>query len=478
MEKSVNVDAFAARFMGLQIDLPQLGTVVLGAALRIGQETAVFYTDRPDVVVKIFDLDCGVEDEISYGPHVAFQLEVANFEEIGALQSLRRAIPAYHGSGIDYERKYAFVAMEFLNGQDLQEWCDEATRDGMDDAWVDTFRSTVFETFAILERFHENHIVVIDFKPENVLRLSSGSIRFVDMGAFFTPRYLGKTKEYMYSATPDYAELLIDSSNIESGVPLTQASDIFAAGVALFEMVTRESRLTIDPGTADAIRANPSAYLFRESQIRDVWQSYPHLQGRLPLVETQLNERRLLFGEFWHVLRAYLANQVEGWEGSDSASQDAMLMDTGTDFIREHLPQSLHWLAAPVAQATVLRRLRIGSVSELKAMMGTSIDDEIRADLQSHNLFVQYLSDQGALGDFLESLNQWDVRRHDTSGHWSIHAHACAVFLADHEDFSYVVKAEMDFEGHQYYQLAGHDTAFETPTPLAELHDAAMSWVL
>jgi len=477
MDEIMQQGVTESRFSGLQIDLPESGSVTLGNALRLASETAIFLTDRPEIVIKIFDLECGMEEEVSYGPYVSFQLEVANFEEISSLGTLQNFIPVYYGSGLEFERKFAWVAMEFLNGKDLQEWCDDGAGEGCSEAWVAEFRRAIYETFSIMEQFHANGIVLIDFKPENVVRLSDGNIKFVDMGAFFTPRHFGKTKEYMYSATPDYAELLIDSSNIQSGVPLTQASDIFAAGVALFEMVTKESRLSIDDETAASIKADPTAYLFRETQIRDVWQSYPHLEGALPLVETQLEERRLLFAEFWHVLRGYMAEEVEDWESIEPDTQDSMLMDTGMNFIRDHLPAPMQWLAEPVAHATVLRRLRYGSMAELKAFMGNPISEAVREDLEIHNQFVQYLRDQGELGDFLDRLNEWDVRKHDLSGHWAVSAMAGCHFLADHEDYSYVIKAEMDDAGHQYYRLSGENPD-EIPVTMMELKDSRMVWVL
>lgn len=477
MDASIQQGFTESRFSGLQIELPEMGPVILDNALRMASETAIFLTSRPEIAVKVFDLECGVEEEVSYGPYVSFQLEVANFEEIGSLGTLKSAIPHFYASGLEFERKFAWVAMEFLNGKDLQEWCDDATSEGYSDLWVAEFRQAIYETFSIIERFHENRIVLIDFKPENVVRLPNGNIKFVDMGAFFTPRHYGKTKEYMYSATPDYAELLIDSSNIQSGVPLTQASDIFAAGVALFEMVTKESRLTIDDETAASIKADPAAYLFRETQIRDVWQSYPHLEGILPLVETQLEERCLLFAEFWHVLRGYMAEEIEDWESIEPDTQDSMLMETGMNFIRDHLPERMHWLAQPIAYATVLRRLRYESMSELKNFMGKPISEAVREDLEANNQFVQYLRDQGELGDFLDGLNEWEVREHDLSGHWAISAMAGCHFLADHEDYSYVIKAEMDDEGHQYYRLSGED-ANESPITMMALKDSRMGWVL
>src|SRR2546427_2612945 len=46
----------------------------------------------------------------------------------------------------------------------------------------------------------------------------------------------------LFRSTPDYAELLIDAPNVQAGVPPTEASDIFSAGVALFEMATGADR--------------------------------------------------------------------------------------------------------------------------------------------------------------------------------------------------------------------------------------------
>ena len=471
--------ALGERYTGRQLQLAKFGTVVLGKALRASSETAVYLTDHPEVVVKVFDLDCGLEDEFSYGPYVEYQLELANFEEIQSLDSVRPLVPAFYGADIVYEQRFAYVGMEFLVGQDLQEWCDAALKGsdvGLD--WVEDFHRTIFETFETLERFHQNRIVVIDFKPENVIRLSDGRIRFVDMGAFFTPRHLGKTKEYLYSATPDYAELMIDSSNVESGIPLTEASDIFAAGVALFEMVTGQSRLTIAPETADAVLSDPGIFLFRDSQIKDVWKAYPHLEAVLPLVETQLKERSLLFSEFWHVLKGYLADEVASWESMAPEERDVAFVATGEEFIKEHLPEPLSWLANPIAQATTLRSLRIGSVAELKTLIREPLSPEMLESLNVKNAFVQYLRDLGQLDGKLEHLNQWDVRLHEETGAWALSGQACCSCLASEAAFTSVISAETDFEGHTYFSVSGDSGEGEVPQSLVELQESRTSWVL
>jgi len=176
---------------------------------------------------------------------------------------------------------------------------------------------------------------------------------------------LAFVKNDLYSATPDYAELLIDASNVQAGVPPTEASDIFSAGVALFEMATGASRLEIDGDTADEILNNPAIFLFRDSQIRDIWQAYPHLKEVLPVVETQLKERRLLFSELWHLLKGYLANKLADWESLPGEQRDQIILSTGTTFIMEQLPPRLDWLAGPIAQATVLRSIRLKKVADL-----------------------------------------------------------------------------------------------------------------
>ena len=465
------------RFVGRQLTLPNLGGVSLASVLRGGSETAVFRTDKPDVVVKIFDLDCGLPDELSYGPYVEYQLEVANFEEILNIPELKAFVPAFFGADIDYECRFAFVGMEYLDGEDLQEWCEDAKRKQAYETWSGELRQTAFETLRILDQFHANQIIVIDFKPENVLRLSNGEIRFVDMGAFFTPRHAGKTKEYLYSATPDYAELLIDSSNVESGLALTQATDIFAAGVALFEMVSGESRLSLAGETADSILQKPEIYRFRDSQIKDVWKAFPHLEELLPLVETQLHDRRFLFAEFWHVLKGYLAEAVEGWEELSEGQHHELLLKTGEDFIRDHLPDALTWLSSPIARATTLRSLRLSSVRDLMDSLREPISPDVGAVLEEANAFVQYVSDLGRWDGRLEQLNLWDLRWHEELGAWALNGPAGCRCLNDDAEFTFVQECEVDFEGHRFFVLSADDGT-QPPRALSELKADKRSWLL
>src|SRR5438477_7899131 len=262
------METSADKYSGLTLDVVGLGKVQLTRLVNRNSETRVYHTTHPRTVVKMFDLSCGKADEISYGPYMSFGLEVANFEDILGLEDLRPFVPAYYGANINYEQKYAFIAMEYLAGQNLMAWCEDASAAGDQEAWLREFKEAVYDALAIVTRFHQHGIVLIDFKPDNIIRLTDRGIMFVDLGAFFTPRHCRETDKYVYSATPDYAELLIDASNVQAGVPPTEASDIFSAGVALFELASDASRLEIEDGTADEILKNPAIFLFRDSQIR------------------------------------------------------------------------------------------------------------------------------------------------------------------------------------------------------------------
>src|SRR5438093_11943951 len=111
------------KYSGLTVDLVGLGKVQLTHLLNRNTETRVYHTTHPRPVVKMFDLSCGKADEISYGPYMSFGLEVGNFGDILGMEDLRPFVPAYYGANINYHQKYAFIAMEYLEGQNLKSWC-------------------------------------------------------------------------------------------------------------------------------------------------------------------------------------------------------------------------------------------------------------------------------------------------------------------------------------------------------------------
>ncbi len=478
--KSDATESLAGKFAGITIDVAGLGKVELTEVFKKNAETAIYHTAHPGIVVKTFDLGCAKADEISYGPYLSWSLEVANFGDILGLEELRPLVPAYYGANIDYEKKYAFVAMEYLAGQDLKSWCEEAAQAGFEGDWVEEFKEAVYEALSIITRFHSHGIVLIDFKPDNIIRLREKGIRLVDLGAFFTPRHYQAVDKYLYSATPDYAELLIDASNVQAGVPPTEASDIFSAGVALFEMATGSSRLEIDGDTADEILNNPAIFLFRDSQIRDIWRAYPHLKEVLPLLEAQLRERRILFSEWWHLLKAYLSNKIADWESLPAEQRDQIILTTGTTFVMEQLPPQLEWLAGPIAQATVLRSIRLKKVADLMKLIANRITETVCADMEQHNCLIQYLRDLQRPVSFVAQLSAWEARLDRETGHWAIAVPTAFAQLLEDARFTFLKQVSSDEYGHRYFQIVGDvdaDDFQEEKLTLWHLRNDHFAWL-
>jgi serine/threonine protein kinase len=478
----VEATAVPAKFAGLKIDLPGLGRLALTEIFKQTTETTIYRSDNPNIVVKVFDLDCDSDrpDEVAYGPYTRFGLEIANFEDIIKHDSLRRFVPTYYGASINYENKYAYIAMEFFRGEDLQTWCDNAANEGYPDEWVDEFKEAIYEAFSILTQFHKLGIVVIDFKPDNILRVGERGVKFVDMGAFFTPRHHKSPEKYVYTATPDYAELLIDVSNMDTGLPPSEAADIFSAGVAMFEMATGHSRLEIAEDTAEEILSRPEIYRFRDSQIKDLWKAYPHLQPLLPLVGTQLHERRLLFSEVWHVLKGYIAGKVPDWETLEQGQRDQIILATGTTFITEQLPEPLQWLAGPIAHSTVLRSIRLKKVSELLALIRNPVPEPAQDDLEHFNTLIQYLRDLERSTEFVHHLNTWDTKLDEETGHWAVAAPTAYSHLSDNALFTFLKEAGRDPYGHRFFEIVSDleaDDYQDAKLTLWHLQDDHQAWL-
>jgi serine/threonine protein kinase len=447
------------KFTGLSLELPHAGKVILGGVVAETTETSIYATTAPGIVVKMFDLACEKLDEISYGPFMGFKLELANYEEIHRIPEVARFVPAYHGAHVDYERKRAGIAMEFLHGKDLKAWCDEGVVPGEEEQWVEDFQRSIYETLAMMRVFHAHGIILLDMKPENIIRLRDGAVRFVDLGAFFTPKHAHDLGSFVYSATPEHAEVLIDVSNLQARVPPSTTSDVFSAGVALFELATGASRLFMNESTAQEILATPELYRFSDSQIRDVWKGFPHLQKLLPLVHAQLGEGRLLFADAWHVLKAYLARKAPGWETLRPPEQDEMLLNTGLTFIQEQLPLVLAWLAEPIARATILRSARLKTVSELMRLVARPIPEEARDDLREFNGYLQYLVALDWPSDFVAELNTWEIRREPVSQHWAIGAVTAGHALEDSAELIFLKLSSTDGAGRRFYRVVDEPEA-------------------
>lgn len=461
--------------------MPGLGRVKLTGLLHQNSETAIYNSTRPGMVIKTFDLECGKADEVSYGPFLSYRVELENWKDLQSIDELRGRVPAFYGADVDYERKLGFIAMEFLIGQDLLSWCREAADLGYPEAWAREFRAALFETLDIVQRFHKHGIILIDFKPDNVIRLSNGTIKFVDLGAFFTPRHSAELENYVYAATPDYAELVIDTSAVQTGQPIKPGADIFSCGVAMFEMATGESRLGMASDCAEQMLALPEVYLFRDSQIRDIWKAYPHLKSLLPLLQTQLRERKILFAEFWHLLKGYLGSQVAGWETMPEEERWPLLLETGRNFISDQLPDALKWLAEPIARATTLRGHRLQHIRELVGYLAEPVAEEVQQQVLAQNPVVQLARDFEPPVRFNDTFNTWELRFNTLTNRWAISTRRLAnVEFREIAPFTFLKQISSDTEGHRFYEMCGDleaDMYGEDRLTLDRLASDPTSWL-
>jgi hypothetical protein len=205
------------------------------------------------------------------------------------------------------------------------------------------------------------------------------------------------------------------------------------------------------------------------------------LQEILPLLQVQLQERRILFSEAWHLLKAYVASQVAGWETLEHGQQDQIILTTGTTFILEQLPLRLQWLAGPIAQATALRSVRLKTVPDLMALLARPIAEEVRRDLESHNGFLAFLRHLELPAGFAGRLNTWELRHYSPGGHWAIATPAGGRHALEGAPFTFLRALHQDPQGHRFYgvvdDLEADDVQGEKLT-LAHLVNDHHAWLV
>lgn len=122
---------------------------------------------------------------------------------------------------------YLFIAMEFVEGTDLESALEAEPPMPLDDrlaVMIDTLRG--------LDYAHQHGIVHRDLKPANIRLTLDGRAKLMDFGiAHVTSQKLTQTGMIMgttYYMAPEYI----------SGEPVTAASDLFSMGAVLYEVLT------------------------------------------------------------------------------------------------------------------------------------------------------------------------------------------------------------------------------------------------
>jgi serine/threonine-protein kinase len=129
----------------------------------------------------------------------------------------------------DEDAGTSFIAMEFVEGRDLRDYFAASERFAAKDA----FR-IMGEILAALEYSHARGVVHRDIKPANVFLQKDGTVKVADFGiAHIESSSLTQAGTVM--GTPGYM-----SPEQVLGLPVDGRSDLFSAGVILYQFLTGE----------------------------------------------------------------------------------------------------------------------------------------------------------------------------------------------------------------------------------------------
>jgi serine/threonine protein kinase/tetratricopeptide (TPR) repeat protein len=126
-----------------------------------------------------------------------------------------------------------FLVMEYVHGEPLDRYCDRQQLD------VRARLQLFVEICSAVQYAHQNLIVHRDLKPANILVTSEGMPKLLDFGiaklldAGDSASVLALTRMNDRLLTPEYA-----SPEQILGRPVTTASDVYALGVVLYELMT------------------------------------------------------------------------------------------------------------------------------------------------------------------------------------------------------------------------------------------------
>src|ERR1700728_3961736 len=124
--------------------------------------------------------------------------------------------------------QYLYLAMEYVPGRTLR----ELLRERRWLPWQEAL-AVMDPVIAALDAAHRAGIVHWDVRPENVLLTTDGRVRVVDFGLARASAAVGNTRAGMIIGSVSYI-----APEQVTGAPTDARTDVYAAGIMLFEMLT------------------------------------------------------------------------------------------------------------------------------------------------------------------------------------------------------------------------------------------------
>jgi serine/threonine-protein kinase len=178
-----------------------------------------------------------------------------------------------------------WFAMEYVDGSPITEWC--VSRRLSARSILELFQ----QACGAVQVAHRNLIVHRDLKPSNIMVSSEGDVKLLDFGiAKMLEEEEGAERSFSTTAamTPNYA-----APEQIRGEPPTTATDVYALGVVLYELLTGERPHRSKTGTFEDVRR---AVLEQEpeapsARIRRQWREATHAghDARAPGVPHELD---------------------------------------------------------------------------------------------------------------------------------------------------------------------------------------------
>jgi len=122
-----------------------------------------------------------------------------------------------------------YFTLEYIEGQPINKYCDACALD------IRRRVAIVLQVCAAVAYAHRNLIVHRDLKPSNILVTADGEVKLLDFGIaklLDADTGEGKTATLARMMTPEYA-----APEQVLGEPITTATDVYAIGVLLYELL-------------------------------------------------------------------------------------------------------------------------------------------------------------------------------------------------------------------------------------------------